>query len=155
MYEPEAVCVWRGREAELHELLWMYTRKNMPSIIKDSQGNEKVSGEVAVHLTVKECIELVREMGLVSEEASSTSPEAAPGSRTAVGTKEAFRAVVLADVEQALSDDIVFCPSPTPLPPSVAPTPVPEESAESSEAAAAAPEAPDEEGVRRGSVSQD
>jgi len=62
---------------------------------------------------------------------------------------------VLADVEQALSDDIVFCPSPTPLPPSVAPTPIPEEGAESSEVAAAAPEAPAEETVRRASVSQD
>lgn len=70
-------------------------------------------------MTVQDTIELLKELGLCSE---LSDPAVPVSERDAVTSKEAFMLLVVPDIDQPLSDETIFCPSPTP-----APTPLPME----------------------------
>jgi len=120
----------------------------MPTIITFSDGSEEVSGNMTVHLTMRECIELMKECKLCCEDVGEWD-ESNAGQRTAVTAKEAFRALVVTDVDEPFSEDVVFCTSSEPV---LRPAPTPEPEAQ--EVAAPSEGAPSEGGPQSAAQSR-
>jgi hypothetical protein len=148
LYEQEVIHEFRAREAQLRKVLGVYIRQAMPHMIVDAEGYEAVSGDVVVHLTLREWIQLLRECDLINED---VDPKAPPGTRTAVTTKEAFKIFVAADVDEPFPDDLVFCTSPSPVPIAGRETPSLEITPEDQEVQEITKEEPPKAASRRGS----
>jgi len=116
LFDTEVTAAWTEREAKLKELFGMYARRDMPHIVCGACNHEEVSGKVKVDLTVADVIQMLKDMELCSDKADGT---VALSERDQLTSREAYKALVVPDVDDPASDSIVFpASSPSPYPPS-------------------------------------